>query len=133
MWIPLAEMQRELIKDYNRSTFWSCNSSLEGVQMYTPAWFELHWVGPRWWWRGAVNFFNQLSSNLLFWQHLCFIMSHFVFHSNEIKKRQVWFLGISENCFKWWPKQLSRLYVQCWIKFLHIYFLTWNKWCKFKK
>lgn len=87
--IPSAEMQRELSKDCNRTTFCCCNSSLEGVQVYTPAWFELHWVGPRRWWRGAVDFFNQLSSNLLFWQHLCFIMSHFVFHSNEIKKRQV--------------------------------------------
>lgn len=92
---------RELSKDCKRTPFCCCNSSSEGVQVHTPAWFELHWVGPRRWWRGAVDFFNQLSSNLLFWQHLCFIMSHFVFHSNEIKKRQVRFLGISENevCF----------------------------------
>lgn len=71
-----------------------CNSSCK-EDVHIPAWFELHWVRPSWWRRRAVDFFNQLSSNFLFWQHLCLIVSHFVFHSNEIKKREVRFLRIS--------------------------------------
>lgn len=34
-----------------------CNSSYK-EDVHIPAWFELHWVRPSWWWRRAVDFFN---------------------------------------------------------------------------